>query len=180
MADVRRLEFDVQLVKKDYKNLVYNNIMGKNKFAIFGMFGVLIISIGYLVLGAAGVIQMTDILKLVAVALIVAVLGILAFMRYITNRLQKSDFAYMGSKRHMIFSEDGVVSEAFDEEKSKEFEWENLYNGEECRTHFLIFNTAGMIVLVPKRFLTEKQIPQLRKIIKVMMQSKFKTKYKID
>ncbi|MBQ1303167.1 MAG: YcxB family protein [Firmicutes bacterium] len=180
MADVRRLEFDVQLEKKDYKNLVYNNIMGKNKFAIFGMFGVLIISIGYLVLGAAGVIQMTDILKLVAVALIVAVLGMLAFMRYITNRLQKSDFAYMGSKRHMIFSEDGVVSEAFDEEKSKEFEWENLYNGEECRTHFLIFNTAGMIVLVPKRFLTEKQIPQLRKIIKVMMQSKFKTKYKID
>ena len=156
MADVRRLEFDVQLEKKDYKNLVYNNIMGKNKFAIFGMFGVLIISIGYLVLGAAGVIQMTDILKLVAVALIVAVLGMLAFMRYITNRLQKSDFAYMGSKRHMIFSEDGVVSEAFDEEKSKEFEWENLYNGEECRTHFLIFNTAGMIVLVPKRFLTEK------------------------
>ena len=180
MADVRRLEFDVQLEKKDYKNLVYNNIMGRNKFAIFGMFGVLIISIGYLVLGAAGVIQMTDILKLVAVALIVAVLGMLAFMRYITNRLQKSDFAYMGSKRHMIFSEDGVVSEAFDEEKSKEFEWENLYNGEECRTHFLIFNTAGMIVLVPKRFLTEKQIPQLRKIIKVMMQSKFKTKYKID
>ena len=180
MADVRRLEFDVQLEKKDYKNLVYNNIMGKNKFAIFGMFGVLIISIGYLVLGAAGVIQMTDILKLVAVALIVAVLGMLAFMRYITNRLQKSDFAYMGSKRHMIFSEDGVVSEAFDEEKSKEFEWENLYNGEECRTHFLIFNTAGMIVLVPKRFLTEEQIPQLRKIMKVMMQSKFKTKYKID
>ena len=67
-----------------------------------------------------------------------------------------------------------------DEEKSKEFEWENLYNGEECKTHFLIFNTAGMIVLVPKRFLSDEQIPQLRKIMKVMMQSKFKTKYKIN
>ena len=180
MADVRRLEFDVQLEKKDYKRLVSNNIMGRNKFAVFGMVGVMIISIGYLALGAAGVIEMTDILKLVAVALIVAVLGMFAFMKYLTNRLQKSDFAYMGSKRHMIFSEDGVVSEAFDEEKSKEFEWENLYNGEECGSNFLIFNTSGMIVLVPKRFLTEKQIPQLRKIMKVMMQSKFKTKYKID
>lgn len=180
MADVRKLEFDVQLEKKDYRNLVFNNIMGRNKFAIFGMVGVMIISIGYLVLGYAGVIEMTDILKLVAAALIVAVLGMLAFMRYITNRLQKSDFTYMGSKRHMIFSEDGVFSEAFDEEKSKEFEWEDLYNGEECGTHFLIFNTSGMIVLVPKRFLSDEQIPQLRKIIKVMMQSKFKTKYKIS
>ena len=180
MADVRRLEFDVQLEKKDYKNLVYNNIMGKNKFAIFGMVGVMIISIGYLVLGYIGRIEMNNMLKLVAAALIVAVLGMLAFMRYITNRLQKSDFTYMGSKRHMIFSEDSVISQAFDEEKSKEFEWENLYNGEECKTHFLIFNTAGMIVLVPKRFLSDEQIPQLRKIMKVMMQSKFKTKYKIN
>ena len=39
MADVRRLEFDVQLEKRDYKKLVTNNIMGRNKFAVFGMFG---------------------------------------------------------------------------------------------------------------------------------------------
>ena len=180
MADVRRLEFDVQLERVDYKHLVYNNVMGKNKFAIFGMVGILIISVGYLVMGYSGRIEMNRMLMWIAAAMIVAVLGIFGFMRYLTIRLNQSDFNYMGSKRHYIFSEDGVVSEAYDEEKSKEFLWEDLFNGDECRTHFLLYNTGGMIVLVPKRFLTDEQIPQLRKIIKVMMQSKFKTKYKID
>jgi len=179
MADVRKIEFDVELDKKDYRNLVFNSVMGKNKFAMFGTAGILIISIGYLVLGTAGVIQMTDMLKLVAAALIVAIAGLLVFMRYIRRKLMNSDFAYMGAKRHMIIGEDSLISEAFDEEKSKEFEWEDLYNGEECKTHFLIYNTSGMIVLLPKRFLTKEQVPQLRKILKVMMQSKFKTNYKI-
>ena len=123
---------------------------------------------------------MTNLLKLIAAAFIVLEAGMLAFMRYITIKLQKSDFSYMGAKRHMIISEDGVVSETNDEEKTKEFEWENLYNGDECKSHFLIFNTAGMIIILPKRFLTNKQIPQVRKILKVMMQNKFKTRYKID
>lgn len=180
VADVRMVEFDVDLDKVDYRNVVYNNVMGKNRFAIFGTFGILVISIGYLVLGAAGVIEMTNMLKLVAAAFIVLVLGLFAFMKYITNKLQKADFLQMGAKRHMIISEDNLISEAYDEEKSKTFEWEDLYNGDECKSHFLIFNTGGLIVILPKRFMTEEQIPQVRKILKVMMQSKFKTKYKID
>lgn len=180
MADVRIVEFDVDLDKPDYRRLVINNVMGRNRFAIFGMVGMLILSIGYLVLGTVGVFEMTKMLKLIAAAFIVLVAGLLAFMRYLTNRLQKSDFAYMGARRHMIISEDNVRSEAYDEEKTKEFLWENLYNAEECKSHFLIFNTSGMIVLLPKRFLTEAQVPQVRKILKVMMQEKFKTKYKIS
>ncbi len=180
MADVRSVEFDVNLERKDYRNVVFNNVMGKNRFAIFGMVGVFVLAAGYLILGSAGVIEMTNLLKLIAAAFIVLEAGMLAFMRYITIKLQKSDFSYMGAKRHMIISEDGVVSETNDEEKTKEFEWENLYNGDECKSHFLIFNTAGMIIILPKRFLTNKQIPQVRKILKVMMQNKFKTRYKID
>ncbi len=180
MADVRSVEFDVNLERKDYRNVVFNNVMGKNRFAIFGMVGVFILAAGYLILGSAGVIEMTNLLKLIAAAFIVLEAGMLAFMRYITIKLQKSDFSYMGAKRHMIISEDGVISETNDEEKSKEFEWEDLYNGDECKSHFLIFNTSGMIVILPKRFLTNKQIPQVRKILKVMMQNKFKTRYKID
>lgn len=180
MADVRSVEFDVNLERKDYRNVVFNNVMGKNRFAIFGMVGVFVLAAGYLILGSAGVIEMTNLLKLIAAAFIVLEAGMLAFMRYITIKLQKSDFSYMGAKRHMTISEDGVVSETDDEEKTREFEWEDLYNGDECKSHFLIFNTSGMIVILPKRFLTNKQIPQVRKILKVMMQNKFKTKYKID
>lgn len=180
MADVRHVEFDVDLEKQDYRNVVFNNVMGKNKFAIFGMVGIAVISIGYLILGAIGTIEMTNMLKLIAAAFIVLDLGLIAFMRHITNKLNKADFEYMGAKRHMIICEDNLISEAYDEEKTKVFEWENLYNGDECKTHFLIFNTSGMIVILPKRFMTKEQIPQVRKILKVMMQSKFKTKYKID
>ena len=50
MADVRHVEFDVELEKLDYRNVVFNNVMGKNKFAIFGMVGIAVISIGYLIL----------------------------------------------------------------------------------------------------------------------------------
>lgn len=180
MADVRSVEFDIDLERSDYRKLVYNNVMGKNKFAIFGMVGIVILSVGYLVLGSLGVIEMTDMLKLIAAAFIVLVAGIFVLMRFITRKLHKADFAAMGGKRHMIVCEDNVISEADDEEKSKEFEWENLYNGDECRTHFLIFTTTGNIILMPKRFLSSKQVAQVRKIMKVMMQSKFKTKYKVD
>ena len=180
MADVRYVDFDVDLEKQDYRNVVFNNVMGKNKFAIFGMVGIAVISIAYLVLGTIGMIEMTNMLKLIAAAFIVLDLGLVAFMRHITNKLQRADFDVMGAKRHMVICEDNLISEAYDEEKTKVFEWENLYNGDECRTHFLIFNTAGMIVILPKRFMSAEQIPQVRKILKVMMQSNFKTKYKIN
>ncbi len=178
--DVRRVEFDMKMEKKDYLNLVMYSIMGKNRFAAFGVFAILVICAGYLILGGIGAIEMTGILKLVAVALILIVIILLILMNYIRRKLEVSDLAYMGRNRHMIICEDMVISETDDEDTTREFEWEGLYNGEECKTYFLMYSNTGMIVFLPKRFMTEEQIPQIRKILKVMMQSKFRTKYKVN
>lgn len=176
MSDVRHVEFDVDLERVDYRRVAFNNVMGKNKFALFGMAAMFVISAGYLILDAVGKIESTNFLKLLAAAFIVLDLGLLCFVRFIAKRLNKLDFQHMGAKRHMTIAEDCVISEAADEEKSKEFEWDTLYNGEECGKHFLMFSTTGLLVLLPKRFMTAEQIPQIRKILKVMMQEKFKTK----
>ena len=46
--DVRHVEFDMEMDRKDYTSLVMNSIMGKNKFAMFGCVAVIILGVGYL------------------------------------------------------------------------------------------------------------------------------------
>ena len=177
--DVRHVEFDMEMDRKDYTSLVMNSIMGKNKFAMFGCVAVIILGVGYLVFGYVGLIEMSTILKLVAYALIICDIGLFVLMNYIRRKLWASDIAYMGTKRHVTVSDDIVISETDDEDTTREFDWDGLYNGEENKSYFLMYSNTGMIVFWPKRFLTDEQIPQIRKIMKVMLQSKFKTKYKI-
>lgn len=176
MADVRKVEFDVGLEKSDYRSVVYYNVMGKNKFAMFGMGFVLLACIAYLLADLAGLMEVSGLIRFVCAAFIILDAVLFAFMESITGKLMTSDRQYLGKKRHVTVNEDGITSKNAKEEEPLHFPWQELYNAAETKKQFLMFSRTGMILILPKSALTREQVPQLRKILKVMMQGEFKTK----
>lgn len=177
MADVRELRFDVNLEQSDYRAVVFYNVLGKNRFSLVGMSIVSVACVIYLAAGLAGMVELTRIMTLLCVAFILIILGLATFIRKITKKLMNSDSSFLGSKRRMVVGEDGVYSESEEIEEPAQFRWDELYNGEEIKGHFIMFSKSGMILIFPKTSMKEAEVPQLRKIFKVMMQSNFKTKY---
>lgn len=177
MADVKELIFDVKLDKSDYHAVIFYNVIGKNRFSLIGMSIVSVACVLYLLAGAFGMVEISTFMMLLCVAFIVLILGLLTFIKKMTKRLMLSDGNYLGNHRRMVVNEEGVYSESPDIEEPAEFQWDELYNGEELKKHFVMFSRNGMILIFPKNNLKEEEVPQLRKIFKVMMQGNFKTKH---
>ena len=177
MADVRELRFDVNLDRPDYRAVVFYNVLGKNRFSLIGMSIVSVACVLYLLAGIAGMVELTRIMTLLCVAFILIILGLFTFIKKITKKLMNSDSRFLGSRRQVVVGEDGVYSQSEEIEEPKAFSWDELYNGEELKKHFIMFSRSGMILIFPKACLKEEEVPQLRKIFKVMMQGNFKTKY---
>ena len=173
MTDVKSVTFDMRLQKGDYRRIVYYQIFGKNKFALFGMGFVLAACMVYLVLDLAGGMDMSGWIRFACIVFIILYGVLVAFMESITGKLMKSDLQILGKKRRATVSQDGVIFQAEEKAEPLHFPWTDLYNGAETKSCFLMFSRTGMILFFPKRLLSGEQASQLGRLLRSMMRTQF-------
>lgn len=159
-----KIYIKTQILKQDYRAVVYFNIFFKNRvFTVIIIAGAIVAMVTLLqrLLGS----PISDFMYYISVLIIVCMIVLLVTTEILIRRFVSSDKLSIGANIEIIIDSEKIVCKTSDKSNS-EISLDKLYRVYETNKYFFIFINSEEAIISKKEDMNEEGINKLRNILK--------------
>lgn len=154
-----------QILKQDYRAVVYFNIFFKNRaFTVISVAGI-IVAVATLLQKLLGS-PISNFMYYVSILIIVCLIVLFATTEILIRNYIKSDKVSIGANIEIIIDNEKIIYKADSIKSNSEFSLDKLYRVYETNKYFLIFINTQEAIIIKKEDIDLENINKIRSILK--------------